>query len=147
DRVNCVVFSSDEKLLLLAYNTAPIFIMGDAERDYFVQLWRVEDWSTFAPRLGRSDYCKAYALALHPQDGRTIAISDNEKIIEIWEYKNPVWYHRKTLRGHTEAVRQLVYSPDGTILCSISDQDGTAIVWETGSGRKLAVLPAHSNVI
>src|SRR5205085_12452764 len=46
-RVNSVVFSSDEKLLLVAYNTPPTFFMGDAERDYFVQLWSVEDWSAF----------------------------------------------------------------------------------------------------
>ena len=39
-----------------------------------------------------------------------------------------------TLRGHRDAVRDIRFSPDGTLVGSVSN-DGELIVWDTATGR------------
>ena len=41
-----------------------------------------------------------------------------------------------TLRGHQDAIRDIRFSPDGTLVGSVSD-DGELIVWDTATGRPL----------
>ena len=42
----------------------------------------------------------------------------------------------RTLRGHQEQVRDIRFSPDGSLVGSVS-LDGELIVWETATGRRL----------
>ena len=46
------------------------------------------------------------------------------------------------LRGHTQTVWQVAFSPDGGTLASTSD-DGTARLWDAATGRELRVLRGH----
>src|SRR5262249_22771402 len=48
-----------------------------------------------------------------------------------------------TLRGHTSAVNDAEYSPNGLELVTVSD-DHTGRVWSTRTGRLLQVLVGHS---
>ena len=41
-----------------------------------------------------------------------------------------------TLRGHRDQVRDIRFSPDGSLVGSLSD-DGELIVWDTATGRPL----------
>src|SRR5947209_16743904 len=53
---------------------------------------------------------------------------------------------RKTLRGHSGPIRSVAFSPDGKRLATTSD-DGTAKIWEAGSGQELLTLRGHSGSI
>src|SRR5262249_39070785 len=48
-----------------------------------------------------------------------------------------------TLRGHTDYVFNVAFSPDGKTLAS-SSQDGTAKVWDATTGRLIHDLRGHS---
>jgi WD40 repeat protein len=52
---------------------------------------------------------------------------------------------RLILRGHTERVHDVAFSPDGTRLATGS-QDGTARVWDAASGRELLTLSEHTSL-
>ena len=43
------------------------------------------------------------------------------------------------LHGHTGAIRDIAFSPDGSHLATASD-DGTARIWRASDGRAVAVL-------
>ena len=52
-----------------------------------------------------------------------------------------------TLRGHTDAVNGVAYSPDGTRLASASS-DGTVQVWDAITGQEvLPPLRGHTGVV
>ena len=51
-----------------------------------------------------------------------------------------------TLRGHTDAVHGVAYSPDGTRLTSGSS-DGTVKVWNAVTGQVLLTLTGHTDVV
>src|SRR5262249_30182743 len=46
-----------------------------------------------------------------------------------------------TLTGHTDIVRGVAFSPDGTTLATAG---GTARLWNAHTGRLIAVLPGHA---
>jgi serine/threonine protein kinase len=50
----------------------------------------------------------------------------------------------KTLTGHSDSVRSVVYSPDGRYLASGSD-DKTIKIWEVATGKELRTLTGHSD--
>ncbi|SDH40557.1 WD domain-containing protein, G-beta repeat-containing protein [Sinosporangium album] len=53
---------------------------------------------------------------------------------------------RVVLAGHSDTVRNLAWSPDGTRIVTAS-RDGTARIWESNSGRALAVLEGHTGMV
>lgn len=53
---------------------------------------------------------------------------------------------RGILRGHTQAVRTVAWSPDGQRIATAS-RDGTARVWDADRGIELAVLAGHRGVV
>jgi WD40 repeat protein len=50
------------------------------------------------------------------------------------------------LRGHSDAVYSIVFSPDGKTLAS-AGVDGTIKLWELSTGKELCTLTGHSGVI
>lgn len=55
------------------------------------------------------------------------------------------WAAIKTLEGHTGAVVDAAFSPDGTKIVTAS-WDKTARIWDTATGRTIAILPGHSTI-
>jgi WD40 repeat protein len=48
----------------------------------------------------------------------------------------------RTFQGHSKAVNNLAFSPDGNQLASVSD-DASVRIWEVNTGKELRVLRGH----
>src|SRR5258707_14924866 len=53
---------------------------------------------------------------------------------------------RTVLKGHTDIVNSVAWSPDGTRLASGS-RDKTIIVWNVASGKPQTTLNGHTNLV
>ena len=51
-----------------------------------------------------------------------------------------------TLKGHTDAVTSVAFSPDGKRLASASD-DGTVKVWDAATGQEILTLKGHTDAV
>jgi WD40 repeat protein len=105
-----------------------------------VILWDLTDPTR--PRSTRPDYFFLepgfldVSQALSP-DGRMLATTDLEGgTTTLWDLTDPTRPNRiSTLTGHPDAVRSVVFAPDGQTLATL-DSHGTVLLWDlTDPGR------------
>jgi serine/threonine protein kinase/DNA-binding beta-propeller fold protein YncE len=82
-------------------------------------------------------------IALRP-DGQRLAViygrNRKSRKVEVWDAVRGLML--RTLDGHTDAVEQVAYSPDGTRLATAS-ADETLKIWDADSGKELRSIPTE----
>ena len=63
-------------------------------------------------------------------------------IFAVWYSVHEEWEEKVLRNGHTAAVRRAVFSPDGKLVVSVSE-DKRVIVWDFASRKQLKVLTDH----
>ncbi|BAY24226.1 protein kinase [Calothrix sp. NIES-2100] len=76
-------------------------------------------------------------------DKLTLASGD-DKIIRLWDLNTQKVL--TTLSGHSQAVKSVVFSPDGKILASASD-DRTIKLWDIHQFLEICTLVGHSHAV
>ncbi|HVO43575.1 MAG TPA: protein kinase [Aggregatilineales bacterium] len=77
-------------------------------------------------------------------DGKLVAATTNEHVVVLWDAQSGGLL--ATLKGHTNAVNDVAFSPDDQQLVSGSS-DGTAIIWSTVSFTAIRTLSGVSDRI
>nr|CAB3267709.1 WD repeat-containing protein 48 [Phallusia mammillata] len=80
-----------------------------------------------------------YSVAMN-DPGTVLAAGSTERVIRVWDPRT--CEKRMKLKGHTDNVKALLITRDGTHLLSGSS-DGTIKLWSLGQQRCLATLPIH----
>ncbi|WP_174534877.1 nSTAND1 domain-containing NTPase [Micromonospora chalcea] len=110
-------------------------------RKHNVSFWRGDDY-TPVHQWQTEGEGEVTALAWSNDSTRLAAAGSSQ--IEIWNVAEPDV--RMRCVGHTSAVRQLGWSPDGSLLASIGDDD-TLYIWHTQDGRPLGVLETPGGIV
>jgi WD40 repeat protein len=76
-------------------------------------------------------------VACHPIDNRLVATGSDDRTIRLWAIGKATCI--QTLRGHTQGIASIDFTPDGTSLVSASI-DGTIRIWNLGTGACQAIL-------
>lgn len=141
DRVNQVLFTPDGQRLV------------SVSADKSIRLWDVatgEALGVLRPPAGRGPEGMLFTAAVSP-DGRLLAVGgyplgagqDGHPVYLITLPGGPL---QTALRGHTDVIHGLAFSPDGKWLASAS-ADGTARIWDVARGECRRVLRGHSDVV
>ncbi len=74
-------------------------------------------------------------------DSKHLAVASS---VGIWLYDAATFQEIALIKGHTDAVRSVAFSPDGQTLASGS-RDETIQLWDTRIGRHLRTLAGHTD--
>ena len=77
-----------------------------------------------------------WTVEFSPVDVSVVASAGESNVIKLWNLKNNT---TRTLRGHTDIVLSVAFSPDGELLASVSD-DGTIKLWNVRTRQNIATL-------
>ncbi|MEL6232460.1 MAG: AAA-like domain-containing protein [Cyanobacteria bacterium J06627_3] len=106
-------------------------VLASSSDDATVRLWRLDK----IPQTLHGYQGPVTGLALNQQ---TVAAGSWDKTIRLWNWQGRL---RTVLRGHTDRVRQVAFSPDGQTLASASS-DQTVKLWRSEGGL-LQTLEGH----
>ncbi|KAI0075257.1 miller-Dieker lissencephaly protein [Panus rudis PR-1116 ss-1] len=150
DWVRCVVPSDDGRLIASCSNDQTARVSDPLSGEMKME-FRGHDHTlevvVFAPV---SAYPAIRELAGLPNTDRSkkpgafLATGSRDKTIKIWDVQSGQML--RTLAGHDNWVRAIVFHPTGKFLLSASD-DYTIRVWELATGRCIKVVQAHSHFV
>ena len=66
--------------------------------------------------------------------------------VRVGESPVPGLTLKRILRGHTDTINRIAWSPDGRFLASPSD-DQTIRIWDVARGECVAVLEGHEDMV
>jgi len=142
--VNAVAYSPDGKTL------------ASGSDDFSVRIWNANESESLHILRGHTDRVRTVAFS---PDGTLLASGGEDNEIRLWQVADGQLI--RTLRGHggrtgdgfnllftdmTKGVRDLAFSPDGTVLAS-AGSDGTVRLWRIADGKLLKTLSGHTNVV
>src|SRR5262249_3844269 len=73
-----------------------------------------------------------------------LASASEDKTVKVWDAQTG--QEALTLKGHTDPVRSVCFSPDGKRLASASN-DETVKVWDVQTGQEAVTLRAHTRMV
>ena len=133
--VHCVAVSPDGKLL------------ATAGFDNAVKLWEINSDGTIKEKEKKTltgHTGPVYAVAFHPTDGNLVATVSQDKTGRVWNISEGKT--KFELKGHTDVVETVAFSPDGKLLATAGADKGVRM-WGAADGKEVKNLGAHDGSV
>ena len=150
--VNNVCFSCDSDLL------------AAGSMDGTVRLWDVVNREHIITLTGQTDFVSSVSFS---PDGCFLASGGGDGTVRLWNVENRTYIKILgefevegmdpsviVLRGHTDAVRSVSFSPGGRILASgsgilefLGGTDNTIRLWDVATGKHIKTLTGHKDPV
>jgi dipeptidyl aminopeptidase/acylaminoacyl peptidase len=106
--------------------------------------------SNDTPLVAERDNSRTYKALAFSKDSRYLAgawriTGGGGNIIAIWDMTNLSGTERQ-LRGHTDIIKTIDFSPDGRYLAS-GGEDKSVIVWNLATGQQQKILNDHTGYV
>ena len=135
-----VAFSADGKRVASGSGTFDGFSIQKKPGE--IRIWDLST-KTVVGSFGNPTGATVTSVAFGPTPGKQLAAGDTDGTVTIWEWETDKW---TSLRGHTDSVWSVAFSPDGSRLASASS-DQTVRVWETANWRESLTLRGHGGEV
>jgi WD40 repeat protein len=116
--------------------------LASASWDRTVRLWNVPEGAP-GPVLQHSRAARCVAFS-PVNESSMLATGCDDGIIRLWDVSNQQLL--RELQGHSNYIRSLAFSPDGSQLVSGSF-DCTVRLWSVASGKLLKTMEGHSKYV
>jgi WD40 repeat protein/serine/threonine protein kinase len=116
--------------------------LASAGDDRTIKLWDISTGQAIHTLVSRQ---YVLAVAFHPGGARLASAGSDQtpgdRMVTLWDAATGQAI-RTFPEGHTKAIDQLAYAPDGKVLAT-SSRDGTVKLWESDTGSLIRTLPDH----
>jgi len=129
-----VAFSPDSQTLAVGYDDE---VGGDAET---LKLW---DVATGKEQINLSGHRSMVSEVQFLGDG-TLASASYDKTVSLWDI--PTQRPKTTFLGHTEPIKCLAVSPDGSLLAS-AGYETVIRVWDVRAGKERFVIQGQKHLL
>jgi WD40 repeat protein len=136
-----IAITNDGAVLALAFSADGRKLLSGGEDEKII-LWNIEDVGTGEPKVFRGFNRTVFSVAIS-RDGDTLAAGMEDRAVRLWDIGNP--QPKRTLGGHKDPVRTLLFSGDDRVLASASADPGI-IIWDTQTGEQKRILQANSKM-
>jgi len=119
-------------------------LLASCSSDLTVKLWDPSNEYTNIRTLSGHDHSVSAVRFLTPSSGNLLVSASRDTTLRIWD--TSTGYCVKTIRGHSDWVRDVSPSFDGKWLVS-GGRDRAARIWDVASGEAKATLLGHENFI
>ncbi len=119
----------------IAYNPAGTLIAtGSADRS--VKVWDVASGKRIYTLAGHTD--TVFSLAWNVA-GNQLTSAGADKVLRTWNVNASAGQAARNTTAHDKTIQEVVYSPDGALMCSVSD-DHTAKIWNAANGGAIVTI-------
>lgn len=132
-----IISLNDEKVLRVYFNKQGTYL-ATLRSDDRANLWKADDFEAAEP-LKTIQLDDLNNLAFSP-DGKLVATTGWDGYVKLWQVPSdngPPFNNRPRIIKHGKSLKRVYFSPNGTLLATISSDDGMVKVWKISSGQKL----------
>jgi WD40 repeat protein len=120
-------------------------LLATAGFDNLAKIWEIGPAGTLKEKKVLTGHsAPVYAVAFHPTDPKVLATASQDKTARLWDIEEGKM--KVELKGHTDIVDTIAFSPDGKSLATAS-ADKTVRLWNPADGKELKNLGAHDGSV
>ena len=117
-----------------------------AGTDMILRYWDLETGQCISEMKGHRGYLNHINSAVFSPNGKNAATGCGDLSVRLWNLAEGNCIH--TLTGHKGGVQSVAFSPDGSLIASVSaNKEGVLRLWDVTTGECIKILVCQADVL